>query len=392
VGVCERGNVFTGRLTRDGAAQRGRKRSVFFGQALGIDRLGAPQLLRRRAGPDQRDDGQGGFGMNLLITGALGHIGSRLIHGLKPGEFEEVVLLDNLSSQRYPSLFNLPDGVPFRFVEDDVCTGDLEKQLSSSDVVIHLAAITDAAGSFDNQEEVEKVNLGGTRRLAEACVATGCKLLFLSTTSVYGVQEGEVDEDCSIDQLQPQSPYADSKLRSEFLLQEMGARDGLDFVICRFGTIFGISPGMRFHTAVNKFCWQAVTGQPITVWRTALNQKRPYLDLVDAVAALKFILRRELFDLKLYNVLTTNATVKNIVDTISAYVPDTSIKYVDSKIMNQLSYTVKDDRFVGLGFEVHGSLEEGIGDTIRLLRGVRQGPQGAPDPATNELKVSALGP
>ena len=108
-------------------------------------------------------------------------------------------------------------------VDEDVCTGDLEKLLASSDVVIHLAAITDAAGSFDNQEEIEKVNFDGTRRLAEACVATGCKLIFLSTTSVYGVQEGEVDETCPVDQLKPQSPYADSKLRSEFLLQEMGS-------------------------------------------------------------------------------------------------------------------------------------------------------------------------
>jgi len=310
--------------------------------------------------------------LRLLVTGALGHIGSRFIHSLKPGDFDEVVLLDNLYSQRYPSLFDLPDGVPIRFVTEDVCTGDLEKLLSSSDVVIHLAAITDAAGSFDNQEEVEKVNFDGTRRLAEACVATGCKLLFLSTTSVYGVQEGEVDEDCPVDQLKPQSPYADSKLRSEFLLQEMGVRDGLDFVICRFGTIFGVSTGMRFHTAVNKFCWQAVMGDPITVWRTALDQRRPYLDLGDAVRALKFILQRELFDRRVYNVVTTNATVRDVVDTISEHIPDLRIEYVDSPIMNQLSYHVLSQRIAGLGFKPQGSMGQGIAETIQLLRGARQ--------------------
>ena len=65
----------------------------------------------------------------IVVTGALGHIGSRFIHGLRPGEFDEVVLLDNLSTQRYASLFDLPAGVPFRFYEEDVCQCDLERHL-----------------------------------------------------------------------------------------------------------------------------------------------------------------------------------------------------------------------------------------------------------------------
>ena len=68
----------------------------------------------------------------------------------------------------------------------------------------------------------------------------------------------------------------------------MREKAGLRFITCRFGTIFGTSIGMRFHTAVNKFCWQAVIGQPITVWRTALHQYRPYLDLKDAVKAIVY--------------------------------------------------------------------------------------------------------
>jgi len=309
--------------------------------------------------------------VKLLITGALGHIGSRLIHSLEPGDFTEIVLLDNLRSQRYSSLFNLSEGLPFRFLEEDVCTSDLENTFEGIDVVIHLAAITDATGSFENQEEVERVNFEGTKRVAQACVACGCKLVFLSTTSVYGVQEGEVDEDCPVDLLRPQSPYADSKLKAEFLLHEMGEKKGPDYVICRFGTIFGVSTGMRFQTVVNKFCWQAVMGEPLTVWKTALHQKRPYLDLTDAVEALRFILRRDIFDRRIYNVLTANATVSDIVDIIREYVPGTTVEYVDSQIMNQLSYTVLDRRFAKQGFETIGSLDTGIRETIQLLRGAR---------------------
>jgi nucleoside-diphosphate-sugar epimerase len=282
------------------------------------------------------------------------------------------VLVDNFATQRYSSLFNLPSNVPFRLVEADIHSEGLEEHFADVDVVIHLAALTDATNSFQMRDEVERVNLEGTKRIGEICAAAGCKMIYLSTTSVYGVSEGEVDEDCPETMLKPQSPYAESKLGGESLLQELGEKDGLEFVICRLGTIFGVSKGMRFHTAVNKFCWQAVTGQPITVWSTALDQKRPYLALSDAVDAFKFIIQRDLFDRSIYNVVSTNATVRDIVDCISERVPDLTVKYVDSEIMNQLSYTVSSRRFSQLGFSFRGSLDEGIADTVRLLQGVRQ--------------------
>ena len=216
--------------------------------------------------------------MRLLVTGALGHIGSRLIRHLRPDDWESVVLLDDLSTQRYGSLFNLPEGVPFRFVEGDVCEVDLERYFEGVDLVIHLAAITDAPSTFERREEVERVNYEGTRKVAEACRSSGSRLVFISTTSVYGSQSEVVDENCPADELKAQSPYAESKLSAERMIQSLGGKDGLQFVICRFGTIFGPSVGMRFHTAVNKFTWQACLGQPITVWRTALHQRRPYAD------------------------------------------------------------------------------------------------------------------
>jgi UDP-glucose 4-epimerase len=309
--------------------------------------------------------------MKLLITGALGHIGSRLIHDLKPGGFSEVVLVDNLATQRYTSLFDLPDGVPFRFLEADVCTADLEKLFAGMDVVIHLAAVTNAAGSFEIQAEVEKLNYDGTERVARACAAASCRMIFLSTTSVYGTQEDVVDEFCPVDQLKPQSPYAHSKVRAENLLTELGGTLGLRFISCRFGTIYGVSAGMRFHTAVNKFAWQACVGEPLTVWRTALHQKRPYLDLGDAVRSLQFIIATDCFDGQIYNVLTDNLTVNDVVEELRRHVPDVQVNLVDAKIMNQLSYTVANERFRALGFEFTGNFRKAIAETVQKLRNVR---------------------
>ncbi|MBI1937706.1 MAG: SDR family oxidoreductase [Ignavibacteriales bacterium] len=310
---------------------------------------------------------------SLLITGALGHIGSKFIHSLVSGEFETVRMIDNLSTLRYSSLFNLPGGVKFSFIEDDICTADLDLHLQNIDVVIHLAAITDAAASFQKKDEVEKVNYEGTKRISEACIKNNVKLFFPSTTSVYGTQKELVGEDCGIEDLKPQSPYAEYKLKSEQLLASLEKTDRLKFVACRFGTISGSSIGMRFHTAINKFCWQAVHGQPLTVWRTALNQKRPYLVLSDAINAIKFIVRKNLFDGKVYNVLTENLTVKSIIDFIELRIPQIDIKYVDSEIMNQLSYEVSNSRFIEQGFEYHGSIKESIAETINLLIASRSG-------------------
>ena len=304
----------------------------------------------------------------ILITGALGHIGSKLIHSIEPGVFDGVRMIDNLSTQRYPSLFHLPKNVAFKFYENDICSVDLEKLADGVDVVIHLAAITDALSSFERRGEVEQVNYEGTKSLAEACLRNGAKLLFPSTTSVYGSQEEVVDETCPLEDLKPQSPYAEYKLKSEQLLQVMRKEQGLEFIICRFGTIFGTSIGMRFHTAVNKFCWQAVMGAPLTVWKTAMDQKRPYLGVGDAVEAIKFIINKDLFDCDIYNVVSSNNTVRNIVDCIKESIFDVEVQMVESKIMNQLSYNVLSEHIVKNGFSYKDSLETGISDTISLLK------------------------
>lgn len=306
--------------------------------------------------------------MKIVIAGALGHIGSRMIRDF-PALFPdaEFVLIDNMMTQRYCSLFNLPSNAKYNFIEADVMDLQLEDIIKGADVVFQLAAITNAAGSFENKEKVEYNNFNTTQKIAEACLASNVPLIHLSSTSVYGTQNDIVDEFCSEEELQPQSPYAETKLKEERLLQKLGKNDGLKFVTLRFGTICGVSPGMRFHTAVNKFCWQAVMKQPLTVWRTALNQKRPYLTLADAISVFSFILSRELYDGNTYNVLSDNLTVKNIIDFIRYHTPDLKIDYVDTEIMNQLSYEVSRRRVEGLGFQFNGSIKNAIDDTVGIL-------------------------
>ncbi|MFC1764319.1 NAD-dependent epimerase/dehydratase family protein [Planctomycetota bacterium] len=307
--------------------------------------------------------------MNIVIAGALGHIGSQVVRDFsRMFPSAQITMVDNMMTQRYCSLFNLPKAATFHFLEADVLKVDLDTIFAGADVVMQFAAITDAANSFHNQEAVEYNNFNTTARIADVCAKTKTPMLHMSSTSVYGTQSDVVDESCAENDLQPQSPYAETKLKEEKYLQALSEESNLRFVICRCGTIAGTSPGMRFHTAVNKFCWQAVMGVPLTVWRTALHQKRPYLSLDDAVRAFQFIIKNELFDGQIYNVLTENLTVFDIIESIKKHVPDIDIRYVDTKIMNQLSYDVSNSKFTELGFEFVGSIQQSISDTIALLR------------------------
>jgi UDP-glucose 4-epimerase len=306
--------------------------------------------------------------MKIVVTGALGHIGSALVRSLPRGfAGAEIVMIDNLATLRFVSLFNLSTEGRYRFTEADVRHTDLRPLFDGAHSVVHLAATTDAAGSVENPAATEANNYNATEKVAAACAETGARMIHLSSTSVYGTQSDIVSEDCPAEDLKPQSPYADSKLKEENLLRSLHNR-GLKAVVCRFGTIFGASPGMRFHTAVNKFCWQAVMRQPLTIWRTAYDQKRPYLDLRDAVRAIAHVIERDLFDGRIYNVLTLNATVRDLVETIGRLLPDLELSFVDSPIMNQLSYEVSAQRFIDRGFTFTGDLQRGIGETVALLR------------------------
>lgn len=308
--------------------------------------------------------------MKVLITGGLGHIGSKLIREyIVRDDVELIRIFDNLSTQRYCSLFNLPSK-KCEFIDGDITNIELlKKSMKDIDVVIHLASITDAPSTINNSELTEKIIYNGTWNVLNSAIHANVKrFLHASTTSVYGEAEGIVDED--YDNYKPASPYAEAKRKTEILIKNVAKEIDFPAIILRKGTIFGTSIGMRFHTAINKFCYLAVMGKPLTVWDSALNSKRPYLGLNDCINSYKFF-ENNGKNGEIYNLVTKNFEMKEIIDTIKKIVPDVKVEITKSPLLNQKSYNVSDEKIRKIGFVYGDDLERNMKETIELFKGIK---------------------
>jgi UDP-glucose 4-epimerase len=307
--------------------------------------------------------------MNLLITGCCGHIGSYLVNNIhKIKKIKKCFIVDNFNSTQINSLFNSKKKNNLKFYNLDLTKKNSLNEFNKIDYVIHLASMTNAAGSFDKKNEMYKNNIECMKNIINFCQIKKSKLIHISSTSVYGKQAALVDETCEEKFLKPQSPYADIKLIEERMLQK--ASKDINYITYRFGTISGVSSGMRFHTAVNKFCLNASLNNDITVYKTALNQYRPYLSLTDAFKVFKFTLEKDLFKNDIYNALSENCTVNQILQKIRKSNKNIKVKFVSSKIMNQLSYHVAKDKLNNEGLYLKNKIIYDIEDTMKLLKNI----------------------
>ena len=303
--------------------------------------------------------------MKIIITGACGHIGSYVsenIHKIK--KVNELILIDNFNSQRYSSIFKLKNKINTKFYQMDVSKKNSLNMFKKINLVIHCASLTNAEGSFNVKKEMFRNNLDCMNNVIDYCIKSKSKLIHISSTSVYGKQVKLVNEDDDYF-LKPQSPYAEIKLLEEKMLKKNKKK--LKYMSFRFGTIAGVSRGMRFHTAINKFCLNAALNQNIEVYKTAYNQYRPYLSVKDAFKVFKFCIEKNIFNNDVYNVLSGNFTVKQIINIIKKFRKKIKIKFVKSKIMNQLSYFVDDKKIKKLGLVLNFKIENDIKETLKLF-------------------------
>ena len=304
--------------------------------------------------------------MKILITGGLGHIGSYLLENIDKIKFiKKIYIIDNLSTNRYCSLFNLPKtNKKIYFYQNDLSLKNALKDFKKVDVVLNLASLTDAEGSLKIKNKIYRNNLGIFDNILRYCKKNSSKLIHISSTSVYGEQRGLVDENCK--KLKPKSPYAEIKVKEENILKKNKIR----FVSYRFGTISGVSKGMRFHTAINKFCLYSVLGKPLPIWKSMMNKPRPYLSLRDAFKVIKFTIENNFFNNETFNILSQHLTLKKIINYFKRYKKEINIQHVKSKLINQYSYKVSNKKFSKRALVLKSNIHHDIKSTLKMFRNI----------------------
>ncbi len=171
----------------------------------------------------------------ILVTGGCGYIGSHIVKELSEAG-EEVVVFDNLSQGKQSVLLHNEE-----LIVGDICDrGSLDNVFKTHniEVVIHLAALVNAAESVEKADLYKAVNDQGSRNVWELANSAGVKhFLYASSAAVYGTPVSR-DPILETAPLKPSNPYGATKLAGETNLLE-SLSDDANFLIFRFFNVGG---------------------------------------------------------------------------------------------------------------------------------------------------------
>ena len=232
----------------------------------------------------------------VLITGGAGFIGSHVAHRLL-AEGLRVSVLDNLDPYYDPAIKrrNLDElraraEDRFSFIEGDLRDAQACREaVHGCDVVVHLAALAGVRPSLQDPARYMDVNVRGTQLLLNAIEDARVRLVFGSSSSVYGGnREVPFSEDHRVDR--PVSPYAASKKAGEVLCYTWHHLRGNPVTCLRFFTVYG--PGQRLEMAIHKFARMISDGEPIPFFGDG-SSRRDYTYVEDIAAGVRAAMERE---------------------------------------------------------------------------------------------------
>jgi len=217
--------------------------------------------------------------VNLIVTGGAGFIGSHLTKYLiKKGH--NVRVIDNLRRGSFDNLREIKDQIDFQ--EIDIL--DYEKMknvVKNADGIFHQAALGSVPQSFKEPEEYHRVNAIGTENVLKLAKEFGFKVVYASSSSVYGNQEKfPIKEDA---EKKPLNPYGQSKLESEQFAKKY-ADVGVKVIGLRYFNVFGIGQNPNYAGVVPKFIERLVQHKPPIIYGDG-NQLRNFTFVDDVVEA-----------------------------------------------------------------------------------------------------------
>ncbi len=227
--------------------------------------------------------------MRCLVTGGAGFIGSHLAEALLRRD-HAVTVIDDLSTGDIENIEPLKTDVRFRYVIDTVLNHRLMAELVDwADVIFHLAAVVGVKRVLADPACAIHVNLRATEIVLELAARKRKKVIFTSTSEVYGktsnVPFREEDEIVLGAPRYFRWGYACSKAMGEFLALAYGRQYGVPVVIARLFNTVGPRQTDRYGMVIPTFVAQALRGEPITVYGDG-QQTRSFCWVGDTVRAL----------------------------------------------------------------------------------------------------------
>ena len=229
--------------------------------------------------------------MKYLITGGAGFIGSHLAEKLI-ARGDEVVIFDNLSTGSAINLSGIKEKITFQ--EGNILDkAEIQKLVSESDYVVHLAAALGVFNIVNKPLESLKTNLQGSEVVLEACDKYRKPVLVASTSEIYGKNDkvplNEEDDRIIGHPLKSRWSYSEAKAVDESLAYFYYLENQLSIRIVRFFNTVGPRQVGHYGMVVPRFVSAALKNEPLSVYGSG-DQIRCFCHVDDAVRALLLVM------------------------------------------------------------------------------------------------------
>ena len=314
-----------------------------------------------------------------MVTGGAGFVGSHLVEALLD-EGEELHVFDRVplaSSMNLAAVRNHPG---LNYVEGDIRDADALRKFYRPDagMMFHLAAVSGVKNYLADPLSVIDVVVGGTRTVVELARAHGTKLVFASSSEIYGKnprvpwpEDGDrVQGPTSVDRWS----YSSSKAVCEHMFYGAQRQSGLPFSIVRFFNVYG--PRQHPHYVISQSIHKALRGEPPLCYDDG-RQTRCFTFIDDIVQGLLKVGRSakavgEALNLGHPKETTIREAIETVLDAVDgelSWTPfDTAKEYGGSyqDIPRRVPCVTKAEEL--LGWKAAISLAEGVARTVSWAR------------------------